>query len=237
MLQEDMIWIGTSGFQYPEWRGKFYPEKIPPKQMLSFYSERFNTTEVNYTFRRMPTAKILSNWAAQTPPQFRFTLKAPQQITHIRQLRDCAAIVQHFAGVALTLGEKLGVTLFQLPPSFHADVPLLSDFLAQLPPGFKASLEFRHASWFTDETFAALRKHHAALCVADSEKLHTPIVTTADFAYFRLRDEGYNAKDIARWSEEIKVTAKSLADTFVYFKHEELGLGPEFAKQLLGLMR
>ncbi len=166
-----MIWVGTSGFQYPEWKGKFYPEKMPPKKMLTFYSERFNTTEINYTFRRMPTEKILNNWSAQTPLQFRFTLKAPQQITHIRQLRGCEAIVQHFAGVAQTLGEKLGVTLFQLPPSLHADVPLLSDFLAQLPRRFKVSFEFRHASWFTDETFTALRQHNAALCVADSEKI------------------------------------------------------------------
>jgi uncharacterized protein YecE (DUF72 family) len=231
-----MIWVGTSGFQYPEWKGKFYPEKMPPKKMLAFYSERFNTTEVNYTFRRMPTESILNNWSAQTPAQFRFTLKAPQQITHFQQLRDCESLVHHFANVAQALGEKLGAILFQLPPSLHADVSMLREFLAQLPPRLKSAFEFRHPSWFTDEIFAALRERNAALGIADSEKLHTPIVSTADFNYFRLRDEGYTTKDIGRWAEEIKSASSRATDTYVYFKHEETGSGPEFAKQLLRLL-
>jgi uncharacterized protein YecE (DUF72 family) len=228
-----MLWVGTSGFQYPEWKGSFYPEKLPTKKMLSFYSERFNTTEINYTFRRIPSESTLKNWFAETPPHFRFTLKAPQQITHVRKLRDCESVVQHFTDVAQMLEEKLGTILFQLPPFLRCDVPLLRDFLNALPPKLKAAFEFRHESWFNDETFSTLKAHNAALCVADSEKLHTPGLVTADFGYFRLRDEGYSEKDIARWADEIKKVSASLTDIYVYFKHEEAGLGPKFAALLL----
>ncbi|HTD68355.1 MAG TPA: DUF72 domain-containing protein [Candidatus Limnocylindria bacterium] len=231
-----MIWVGTSGFQYPEWKGKFYPEKFSPKKMLSFYAERFNTTEINYTFRRMPSETTLANWSAETPERFRFTLKAPQQITHFNQLRECESLVQHFTDVAQTLGPKLGTILFQLPPSLPHDGALLSDFLDSLPPKTNAAFEFRHESWFNDDTFSMLRSHNAALCVADSEKLHAPLVVTANFGYFRLRDEGYRSADIARWATQIKQTSSKIEDTYVYFKHEESGIGPEFARKLIAAM-
>ena len=231
-----MIWIGTSGFQYPEWKGKFYPEKFSPKKMLAYYSERFNSTESNYTFRRMPSESTLANWAAQTPEQFRFSLKAPQQITHFRKLRDCASVVQHFAEVSQTLGPKLGAVLFQLPPALHCDLALLRDFLAMLPPRLKSAFEFRHESWFNDEVFSALRSANCALCVADSEKLHTPIEFTASHVYFRLRDEGYGTADIKRWAREVGKASAKAAETYVYFKHEEKGLGPDFARKLLGFL-
>jgi len=201
--------------------------------MLAFYAERFNTTEINYTFRRIPTEKTLENWSAETPEQFSFTLKAPQLITHIRQLRDCESLVQHFAEVAQTLGPKLGVILFQLPPSLKADAVLLRDFLETLPPKLKVAFEFRHESWLNEETFSALESCNVALCVADSEKLHTPVRITADYAYFRLRDEGYEANDIKCWAAEIKKASASLTDAYVYFKHEESGLGPKFAEMLI----
>jgi uncharacterized protein YecE (DUF72 family) len=228
-----MIWIGTSGFQYPEWKGKFYPKEFSPKKMLAFYSERFNSTESNYTFRRMPSESVLTNWAAQTPEQFRFSLKAPQEITHFRKLRGCESVVRQFTNVSQALGPKLGATLFQLPPSLHCDGELFREFLNVLPPGCKAAFEFRHESWFNDDVFAALRAKSAALCIADSEKLHTPIVLTAKHAYFRLRDEGYGTADIKRWAKEIQRASGSAEDTYVYFKHEEKGLGPEFAQQLV----
>ncbi len=231
-----MIWIGTSGFQYPEWKGKFYPEKISAQKMLAFYSERFNSTESNYTFRCIPTEKVLSNWASQTPKEFRFTLKAPKQITHFRKLRDCESIVRQFAEVSQTLGSKLGAILFQLEPAFHCDVPLLRDFLAILPPNLQSAFEFRHESWLNDEVFRVLREANCALCIADSEKLHTPIVMTAGHAYFRLRDEGYKTTDIRCWAKEIRKASNSARDIYVYFKHEEKGLGPEFAQQLIGLL-
>ena len=228
-----MIWVGTSGFQYSEWKGNFYPEKLSPKKMLAFYGERFNSTEINYTFRRIPSETTLANWSAETPAEFRFSLKAPQSITHIKQLRDCELLVQKFADAVQALGPKLGVTLFQLPPSFKCDLPLLNDFLAVLPPKQKAAFEFRHESWFNDETYAVLRSRAATLCIADSEKLHTPVVFTASFAYLRLRDEGYVDSDIQRWAEIIRKQKNSLEDIYVYFKHEEQGLGPAFAQKLL----
>ncbi len=228
-----MIWIGTSGFQYPEWKGKFYPEKFSPKKMLAFYSERFNSTESNYTFRRMPSESTLANWAAQTPAQFRFSLKAPQEITHFRKLRGCESVVRQFTNVSQALGPKIGATLFQLPPAMHCDLALLREFLDVLPPELKAAFEFRHPSWFNDDVFAALRAKNSALCIADSEKLHTPIVLTAKHAYFRLRDEGYEAADIQRWAKEIQKASAGANDIYVYFKHEETGLGPEFARQLI----
>jgi len=228
-----MIWIGTSGFQYPEWKGKFYPEKFSPKKMLTFYSERFNSTESNYTFRRMPSESTLANWAAQTPTEFRFSLKAPQEITHFRKLRDCEPVVRQFATVSQALGHKVGAVLFQLPPALQRDVPLLRDFLAVLPPGLKGAFEFRHESWFNDEVFVALRAADCALCIADSEKLHTPNILTAKHAYFRLRDEGYQAADIQSWAKEVRKASTAVSDTYVYFKHEEEGLGPEFAQRLI----
>jgi len=232
-----MIWVGTSGFQYPEWKGKFYPEKISVKKMLGFYSERFNTTEINYTFRRFPTESILTNWAAQTPEQFQFTLKAPQEITHFRRLRDCEARVQNFADVSQALGAKLGTVLFQLDRAFRCDLPLLRDFLAILPPALKGAFEFRHASWFNDDVFAALRAANCAFCIGDSDKIHPPIVFTAKHAYFRLRDEGYGPDDIKRWAQEVRKASSIADDTYVYFKHEEEGLGPEFARQLVQLLQ
>jgi uncharacterized protein YecE (DUF72 family) len=232
-----MIWVGTSGFQYPEWKGSFYPADLSPKKMLAFYGERFNSTESNYTFRRMPTESTLANWAAQTPEQFRFSLKAPQQITHIKKLRDCKSVVRHFADVSQALGPKVGAILFQLPPTFQCDVSLLRDFVDILPRKMRAAFEFRHASWFNDEVFSALKARTAALCIADSEKLHTPIVLTAQHTYFRLRDEGYGAADIQRWAKEIQKSAAAVSDVYVYFKHEESGVGPEFARQLIELLR
>ncbi|HMJ90494.1 MAG TPA: DUF72 domain-containing protein [Candidatus Acidoferrum sp.] len=232
-----MILIGTSGFQYPEWKGTFYPPDLSTKKMLGFYSERFNSTESNYTFRRMPAESTLVNWAAQVPENFRFSLKAPQQITHFRQLRDCELVVQHFADVAQALGPKLGAVLFQLPPSLHCDVTLLRDFLVVMPPNLKSAFEFRHESWFADEVFSTLQAHDAALCIGDSEKLHTPLNFTARHAYFRLRDEGYGEQDIARWASVIREQESLRKDIYIYFKHEESGLGPQFAAALQKLLR
>ena len=228
-----MIWIGTSGFQYPEWKGKFYPRDLPTKKMLGYYSERFNTTEINYTFRRIPSATTISSWSAETPATFRFTLKAPQQITHIKRLHDCEEVLTAFWEAASGLEKKIGMILFQLPPFFKKDIGVLSDFLASLPNSMRCAFEFRHESWFAEETFTALRSSNAALCIADSEKLHTPNVATSDVSYFRLRDEGYQTKDIKRWAKVIAEHRKKAKDIYVYFKHEEAGAGPDFAKQLM----
>ena len=228
-----MIWIGTSGYNYPEWRGTFYPEKLAAAKMLPYYAERFPTVEINYTFYRAPNEKILEGWSAATPEHFKLTLKAPKRITHDARLRDCADRLRQFLETAAVLGPKLGALLFQLPPNLKKDVPLLDAFLDAFPPRVCAAFEFRHASWLDDEVYNRLRARNLALCVADSEKLSTPVEITADYAYFRLRDEGYTADDIARWADVIREKASDCQDAFVYFKHEESGKGPEFGKLLM----
>jgi uncharacterized protein YecE (DUF72 family) len=227
------IWVGTSGYNYPEWRGSFYPEKFPTAKMLPYYAERFQSVEINYTFYRTPNEKILAGWNRETPDRFKLTLKAPKRITHDARLRECADQVRYFLDTAATLGPKLGALLFQLPPYLRKNLPVLDAFLENFPPHICAAFEFRHVSWLDDEVYARLKAKNLALCVADSEKLSTPVVITADYGYFRLRDEGYTPDDIARWAQTIHDKTADCTDVFVYFKHEEAGKGPEFARLLL----
>jgi uncharacterized protein YecE (DUF72 family) len=231
-----MIFVGTSGFNYPEWKGSFYPEKIPAAEMLPYYAGHFSTVEINNTFYRMPNEKLLAGWSEVTPPQFRLTLKSPKRITHEARLKDCAEATGRFLSVAASLGDKLGAILFQLPPFLRKDVALLDAFLATLPSGLCATFEFRHASWLDAEVYARLRERNLALCIADSEKLSTPVEMTADYAYFRLRDEGYTPDDLDRWARVIQERTAGCRDVYVYFKHEEAGKGPEFARHLLAAM-
>jgi uncharacterized protein YecE (DUF72 family) len=231
-----MIWIGTSGYQYKEWKGKFYPEKMSLPKMLAFYAERFPTMEIIYTSRHLPSDETLDNWLAQTPEQFRFTLKAPERITHHRRLKDCEPVLQSFADAALKLGPKLGALLFQLPPQFKCDLPVLETFLASVPKSLVAAFEFRHASWFTDSVFDALRRHNATLCIADTTELTTPTVFTNTTGYFRLRRLPYSTDDLRHWAETIRDHAARLADIYVYFKHEETCAGPRLAKDLMGML-
>ena len=228
-----MIWVGTSGYNYPEWKGSFYPADLPAAKMLPYYANRFPTVEINYTFYRMPNEKLVAGWATQTPNPFKLTLKAPRRMTHDHRLKNCGPLVASFCSVAGTLGDKLGALLFQLPPNLKKDVPLLDAFVAELPPGAPAAFEFRHASWFADDVFERLLARNLALCVADSEKLSTPVRVTAGHAYFRLRDEGYTPADIERWADTIANHTTDCRDVFVYFKHEEQGKGPEFARLLM----
>lgn len=227
------IWVGTSGYNYPEWRGSFYPEKLATAKMLPFYAERLKTVEINYTFYRSPNPSILAGWSRQTPPRFKLTLKAPRRITHDARLRDCAPSLQYFLDTAATLGEKLGMLLFQLPPFFRKDLAVLDAFLETFPAGVRAAFEFRHASWLSDEVFERLKARNLTLCVADSEKMTTPVEVTADYGYFRLRDEGYTPGDIEQWARTIQEKTARCRDVFVYFKHEEAGKGPQFARLLL----
>ncbi|MET0168644.1 MAG: DUF72 domain-containing protein [Vicinamibacterales bacterium] len=233
VAQPPRIWVGTSGYNYPEWKGSFYPEKLPQAKMLRYYAERFPTVEVNYTFYRMPTEKLVDGWAAETPSPFKLTLKAPRRITHDSRLRNCGPLVKTFCAVAGSLGDKLGTLLFQLPPTAKKDLALFDAFLDDLAPGAPAAFEFRHPSWLDDEVFTRLAQRNLALCIADSKKMSTPVRITARHAYFRLRDEGYSAPDIARWADTIRRETARCTDVFVYFKHEEQGKGPEFARLLM----
>ena len=231
-----MIWVGTSGYNYPEWKGSFYPQTLPAAKMLPYYAERFPTVEINYTFYRAPSEKILQGWDAATPERFKLTLKAPKRITHDARLRDCADRVRQFLETAAVLGPKLGALLFQLPPNLKKDVALFDAFLDAFPPRVCAAFEFRHVSWLDEEIYARLRARNMALCVADSEKLSTPVEVTADYGYFRLRDEGYGSADIERWARVIEERTRQCRDVYVYFKHEESGKGPQFARELIAAL-
>lgn len=227
------MWVGTSGYNYPEWKGTFYPETLSASKMLPYYAARFTTVEINYTFYRTPTEKILQGWDLATPENFRLTLKAPKRITHDARLKECGDEVRRFIETAATLGPKLGVLLFQLPPNLKKDAARLDAVLQAFPVGTRAAFEFRHVSWLDEEIYALLRARNLALCIADSERLSTPVEITADYGYFRLRDEGYTPTDIDRWGAIIKERTTECGDTYVYFKHEESGKGPEFARRLI----
>ena len=226
-----MIAVGTSGYNYPEWRGHFYPADLPQRRMLPYYAERFSTVEINATFYRMPTETTVSGWADATPPGFVFTLKAPQRITHMKRLLDVDELVRRFVDVATTLGPKLGVLLFQLPPNFRKDAERLGQLLVALPPGRRCAFEFRHPSWFVDDVYDLLRTRDAALCIADTDTGTTPEVATASWGYLRLRDAGYTDAELDRWAQVVQQAA--WGDAFVYFKHEESASGPALASRLL----
>lgn len=226
--------IGTSGYNYAEWKGSFYPPDLPAGRRLAYYAAWFRTVEINATFYRMPTRSLVEGWARTVPADFVFALKAPQRITHLHRLRDVDEPVRAFCDTARVLGPRLGPLLFQLPPSFRKDVGRLADLLALLPRQLAVAMEFRHESWLADDVFERLRGRNVALCVADTETSTTPVVATADFGYFRLRDEGYGEADLARWAETIR-TIDGWREVFVYFKHEASGAGPAFARRLQAL--
>jgi uncharacterized protein YecE (DUF72 family) len=224
------VHVGTSGYNYPEWRGSFYPPDLPAAAMLPFYAEHFRTVEINATFYRMPTAKTVTGWAETAPPGFVFTLKAPQRITHMRRLRDVDEPLRFFCDVARQLGDKLGPLFFQLPPNFKKDTDRLRDVLIQVPPDLRCAFEFRHASWFADDVYEALRSRDAALCVADTEAGRTPDETTATWGYYRLRNIDYSDAQLTGWAAAL--TRPGRRDAFCYFKHEDSGTGPALAARL-----
>jgi len=231
------FWIGTSGYNYKEWRGHFYPSDLPDQEMLRYFSQRFSSVEINYTFYRMPTVRTLQGWGKETPEGFSFSLKAPRRITHDLRLRDAGELVTYFCDTAKALKSKLGAMLFQLPPFLKKDVARLEDFLHQLPPGFRPAFEFRNQSWFADDVFECLRRFDAALCIAEHDERSAPLEQTANFGYFRLRRTDYSDADLAQWAERLESAAAAWSDVFVYFKHEEAGKGPLYASKLAALLQ
>jgi len=228
------LYVGTSGYSYKEWKGTFYPEDLPDKQMLRFYGERFRSVEINNTFYRMPKASVLEAWANEVPADFMFVLKASQRITHHQRLKDTDDSVSYLLEVAGALKERLGPLLFQLPPYLKKDAPRLREFLALLPSDRRAAFEFRHQSWFDDEVFGLLRDHRAVLCIAEAENdLEIPFVSTADWGYLRLRRPDYGDAELKAWAK--RVQEQKWREAFIFFKHEEEGKGPEMAKRFLKL--
>jgi uncharacterized protein YecE (DUF72 family) len=221
---------GTSGYSFKEWVGPFYPEKLPASEMLRYYASALSTVEINNTFYRMPAESMLAQWCEQVSDQFTFTLKAPRQITHVKRLRDAESAATEFLRRADTLGARLGVVLFQLPPFLKKDLPRLRDFLASLPRGKRTAFEFRNDTWQDDDVYATLRSHGAMLCVTDTDEGDTPFVATSDFGYVRLRRTHYSDDDLHDWAK--RIAASALPRTYVYFMHEDEALGTRFARRL-----
>lgn len=228
------IWIGTSGFSYTEWRPSFYPAGLPEKDFLRHYATRFNSVEIDSSFYRVPAEKSVADWKAATGEGFRFTLKLSRRVTHIERLKVPSEALDFFIRVARGLGRKLGPLLVQLPPFFRRDVPRLEAFLAALPTGTRAALEFRHASWFERETYDALRAHGAALCVRDDGEGTTPLELTAPFTCVRLRRFGYDAAGLDAWRRRFRDWSAAGADVFAYVKHKDNPDAPAIARRFAG---
>jgi uncharacterized protein YecE (DUF72 family) len=228
------FYLGTSGYSYKEWKGPFYPEDLPEKQMLRFYGERFRTVEINNTFYRMPKPSVLEGWAAEVPENFRFVLKASQRITHMQRLKDAGDSVSYLLKVAGALKERLGPLLFQLPPFLKKDAQRLREFLELLPKDRRVAMEFRHESWFDEEIFTLLREHGAALCIAEAEDgVEVPFVSTASWGYLRLRRPDYGDEQLKSWAK--RVGEQAWNDVFIFFKHEDEGKAPQMARRFLEL--
>jgi uncharacterized protein YecE (DUF72 family) len=230
------IFAGTSGWAYASWKPAFYPPKTPSNQFLPYYATRLNSVELNYTFRRFATPKLLDAWIAATPGDFRFSVKAHQNITHVKRLRESEEFTHSFLSSLEPLAQanRLGTILFQLPPFLKSDLPLLESFLATLPRDIAYTFEFRHESWFNDPVFDLLRRFNVALCIAGSEKLETPDVQTASFLYFRLRKPEYPPAEREALAARL---AAFEGDAYVYFKHEETPQGAVYAEELLQKLR
>ncbi len=222
------IHVGTSGYAYKEWKGRFYPEKIPPKEMLRFYSGRLNTVEINNTFYHMPKESVLASWAEQVPDDFIFALKAPQIITHLKRLRNVFEETEYLFRTLPVLDGKLGPLLFQFPKSFRADRPALQDFLSLIPADRACAFEFRGPSWLDDEILSLLRKRGFSLCLADADESPAKeIVGTAPWGYLRLRRSDYTDEDLTQWLD--RILSQKWEKAFVFFKHEDEAKGPEVA--------
>lgn len=226
--------VGTSGYSYKEWKGSFYPEKLPAKDMLPYYSARLPAVELNNTFYRLPKKEMVESWKEQVPDSFRFSIKASQRITHFKRLKDVAEETTYLLDTISVLEDRLGVILFQLPPNMKKDLERLETFLACLPPNLKAAFEFRHPTWLEDDVLELLKSRNHALCVADTDDLpNTHIDRTADWGYLRLRRVEYSDEHLQEWLK--RIDAQQWNDVFVFFKHEDEGTGPKLAAEFIKL--
>jgi uncharacterized protein YecE (DUF72 family) len=229
------FFAGTSGWAYPSWKPVFYPEKLAQTKFLTYYSSQLNTVEVNFTFRQLLKETTVQKWLNETPPHFRFGVKAHQVITHIKRLKGADEFVKRFVGTLepLERAGKLGPILFQLPPNLKVDIELLKNFVAVVPRGVRMAFEFRHSSWFSEETYEVLRSCNAALCVAETEERVTPDVTTASFAYYRYRKPEYSGEERQAMIATLQEHQRQGRDTYAYFKHEETPQGALYALEIL----
>ena len=233
------LFAGTSGWAYPSWKPDFYPQKLAQAKFLSHYATQLNAVEVNFTFRQLVKETTLAKWMADSPEGFRFTIKAHQVITHIKRLKATEDFVPRFLATIEPLASagKLGPVLFQLPPNLKVDIEVLRAFLATLPKRLQKAFEFRHASWFTDETYDLLKENNTALCIAETEEMTTPEVVTADFVYYRFRKPNYPPEERSAMIARIEQHLGAGHDVFAYFKHEETPEGAIYARELLASVR
>jgi len=233
------LYAGTSGFAYAAWKPGFYPAKLPANQFLKHYAERLNCVEINYTFRRLPSASTLTNWVEATNAGFVFAVKANMRITHLLRLKNAGEATELFLQKIdpLRTSRRLGPILFQLPPAVKCDVALLRDYLEILPGDLRYAFEFRHTSWLTDAVYEALREKNVSLCVAESERLEVPEVITADFVYYRLRKPDYTEADVSAFAARSRELLAAGRDLYLMFKHEETPDGAIHAERLLALAR
>jgi uncharacterized protein YecE (DUF72 family) len=243
------ILIGTSGWTYSNWKGTFYPEDLPSARFLEFYTKRFPTTEVNYSFYHLPRPATYEKWAAQVSEGFIFAVKASRFITHTKRLMDVEEAWRVFLQNAQSLGPHLGPILFQFPASFRRDQARLAEFLKMartIVPGadcLRLVFEFRHESWFSDEVYRLLSSHGAALCNADSPRYPRRAVTTADFVYFRFHGRtrlfasDYSKGELAEEAKKMRRILQEGQDVYVYFNNDAEGHAVENTRTLTAMMR
>ena len=230
------VWVGTSGYSYTAWKGSFYPEDLPNKEMLSYYASKLPAVEINNTFYRMPRESVLEGWASAVPDGFRFVLKASRRITHFKRLKEAEEETEYLVRAAGALADRAGVILYQLPPNFKRDDARLADFVDQLPNPGTSAFEFRHASWFDDSVYDILRSRNCALCLAETDDGDdAPIVETADWTYLRLRKSEYSPHELERWAA--RLADGNWARAYAFFKHEDAGVGPALAARFVELTR
>ena len=223
------VLAGTSGFAFKEWKGPFYPDDLPDKEMLAYYASRFSTVEINNTFYRMPKESVIADWARKVPPGFVFAVKASQRITHHTRLKPESYLhLEYMVKTTALLGDRLGPTLLQLPPNLKKDVDRLQAFLPQLPKDRRFTMEFRHESWFGDDVYALLREHGVAFGVIEQDDFASPVESTASWGYVRLHKLDYEPAALVAWAR--KVESMPWHEVYVYFKHDHgIGSGPPAA--------
>jgi uncharacterized protein YecE (DUF72 family) len=226
--------VGTSGYAYKEWKGPFYPAKLPAAEFLRFYASKLETVEINNSFYRMPTEKVILDWGASVGDEFMFSIKAPQKITHMLKLANAEDVVAAFLRNVSVLDTKLGPLIFQLPPFLKKDLARFDAFATLLPSTMRIAFEFRHPSWFEDDAIDRLRARKIALCAAESDELASPVIATADWGYMRLRRTDYTDDELAAWAD--KILAQPWKEAFVYMKHDD-GHAPDLAEKLRNLFR
>lgn len=236
------LWVGTSGYVYVHWRkGVFYPEGLRQRDELAWYAERFPTVELNNPFYRLPAPESFDRWRDAVPDDFRFAVKASRYISHIRRLREAAEPIALFLERARRLGSRLGPLLFQLPPTFPADLDVLRRFLEELPDGHRWVVEFRHPSWHTAEAYDVLGDRGVALCIPVGGRVRPDLVTTADFVYIRMHagegaGGGFTAGQLEWWAGRLRALGRAGKDRFVYFNNDSGGHAPRDARSLLDLL-